>query len=188
MTRTITVLLGYIVLGFTFWFHTPAPQPVKIVPVTAAQIKEGVKNERYQKRVQRATRLAEQVYRRFGCSQSLAGSTGRIAEENMLPANLLAGLVFVESSCNPNAKDGLGSIGLTQVNSKVWGRKNLRDPETNLRIGARILAGYVARFGLIEGLHRYNGYSSVHNHVYVRKVLTAAGMEHALQEQRRPNS
>lgn len=176
MTRTMTVLLGYLVLSLMYWFYTPAPQPVKIVPVTAAQIREDVKHEQNAKKIQRATAAARQVYRRLGCRQDFSGETGRAAIEFGLSPRLLAGLVFIESTCNPNAADGRGSIGLTQVNSKVWGRKNLRDPETNLRIGAKILAVFVVRFGLVEGLHHYNGYSDVHEHVYVNKVLTAAGL------------
>ena len=175
MTRTIVVLLGYLVLSLMFWFYTPTPQPVKVVPVTEAQIKEGVKHEQKAKKIQRAILVAQQVYKRLGCRQDFSGETGRAAIEFGLSPRLVAGLVFVESSCNPNAKDGKGSIGLMQVNSKVWGNRNrLANPETNLRLGARILAGYVARFGLVEGLHHYNGYSEVHGHEYVNKVLTAA--------------
>jgi len=153
-----------------------APSPISVNAPTEASIKEEVKNEQDNKKVQRAIASARQVYRRLGCRADYSAETGRISIEFGLSPRLLAGLVFVESSCNPNAKDGRGSIGLTQVNSKVWGNKaNLHDPETNLKLGARILAGYIARFGLVEGLHHYNGYSDVHEHVYVNKVLTAAG-------------
>jgi transglycosylase-like protein with SLT domain len=154
-----------------------APEPVSVNLPTEASIKEEVRVERYQKRVQKAAKLAGRVYRKLGCSQAYTEATGRIATEYNLPSSLLAGLVFVESSCNPNAKDGRGSIGLTQVNSKIWGHKNqLQDPESNLRIGASVLSSYIHKFGLIEGLHHYNGYSSVHEHIYVNKVLTAAGL------------
>jgi len=176
MTRTITVLAGYVLIGLAYWFITPTPQPVKIVPVTEAQIKEGVKSEQVAKKNKRAILAARQVYKRLGCRQDFSEATGRAATEYGVSPRLLAGLVFVESSCNPNATDHLGSFGLAQVNTHVWG-KRANDPATNLRIGARILASYVGRYGLVEGLHHYNGYSAVHGHEYVNKVLTASGVK-----------
>jgi len=155
-----------------------APNPVSEFPMTETQIKEGYKIEQNSKALRRATISARNTYKRLGCKADYAEATGRAAIDFGLSPRLLAALVFVESSCNPNAKDGLGSIGLTQVNSKVWmhNKELLRNPEANIRIGARILSGYVNRYGLVEGLHHYNGYSDVHEHVYVNKVLTAAGM------------
>jgi soluble lytic murein transglycosylase-like protein len=177
------VILGYLI-GFALsiplvWIATepPAPVPVSVRPITEAQIKEDVKHEQDRKKVQRAIASARQAYRRLGCRADYSAETGRISIEFGLSPRLLAALVFVESSCNPLAKDGHGSIGLTQVNSKVWGhKKDLTNPQVNLRIGASILVSYVRRFGLVEGLHHYNGYSDQHAHTYVNKVLTAAGL------------
>jgi soluble lytic murein transglycosylase-like protein len=170
-----------VMLGLQYGvLDAPAPpEPILVSQPTEASIKEEVKIERYQKRLQRATKVVARVYRKVGCSQAYTDATARAAVENDLSPSLLAGLVFVESSCNPRAKDGRGSFGLTQVNSKVWGNQRvfpLYDPEFNLRVGASILASYVRRFGLVEGLHHYNGYSDVHEHIYVKKVLTAAGL------------
>lgn len=178
MTRTLIVLAGYLVLAFGLYFQAPmAPQPKPIVPVTAAQIKEGVRIEQNQKKIRQAVSIAAQVYRRNGCKPTYAESTGRVAVEFGLSARVLAGLVFVESSCNPSARSGSDSIGLTQVNPKVWGhRKDLRDPEKNLRIGASILAGYIHRFGLVKGLHAYNGFGNSTNE-YAEKVLAAGGIK-----------
>jgi hypothetical protein len=154
----------------------PSPKTPSVVRMTETSIREDYKIEDRQKRLRRATSEAEKVYRRHGCGSKYAAFTGQAAIDYGLLPKLLAALVYVESSCRPNARDGFGSVGLTQVNPKVWGHKaQLQDPETNIRIGAKILAGYVSRFGLVEGLHRYNGYSEVHEHIYVKKVLTAAG-------------
>lgn len=154
------------------------PEPIKIVPVTEAQIKEGVKNDKqakiHAKAIKRATAAAREVYRRNGCSDSFSDLTGRTAYESGLSPRLLAAVVFVESSCRPDAVSGRDSIGLMQVNPKIWGhRKDLKDPEKNMKLGASILASYIRQFGIIEGLHHYNGYSEIHEHSYVNKVLAA---------------
>jgi Transglycosylase SLT domain len=158
---------------------TPPPAPVAVSKITETSIQNDYRLEQRQKKLKKATRQAAAVYRKTRCrgGENFAEMTARAALDNGLSPRILAALVFVESSCNPNATDHRGSFGLTQVNSRVWpARKDyLRDPEVNLRIGAAILAGYVHRFGLVEGLHHYNGYGPTHEHIYVNKVLTKAG-------------
>lgn len=153
-----------------------APETISVNLPTEASIKEEVKLERRIKEYQKARRIAAQVYTRNGCRATYAEATGRIAVDYGLSPRVLAALVFVESSCNPNAMSD-SSVGLTQVNAKVWhyGRKQLRDPETNLRIGASILASNVRRFGLVKGLHAYNGFGD-ETDFYSTKVLTSAGL------------
>jgi soluble lytic murein transglycosylase-like protein len=154
-----------------------APEVISVNLPTEASIKEEVKIERQEKAIKRAVASARLVYRRNGCKDTYSEITGRTAYEFGLSPRLLAALVFVESSCNPTAVSGANSIGLLQVNPAVWGhRKDLKNPEINLRIGANILAGYVHKYGLVEGIHHYNGYSEVHEHTYVKKVLDKAGI------------
>ena len=183
MTRTAIVLAGYLILGFAFYFQVPAvPQPKPIVPVTAAHIKSEVKREQSEKarqaakkKYERAVAAARMVYRTNHVRETFSEITAKVAIEYGLSPRLLAGVVTVESHGNVQAKDGLGSVGLMQVDAKVWGhRADLTDPEKNIRIGANILSAYVRKYGLVEGLHHYNGYSEVHGHIYVNKVLTAA--------------
>lgn len=176
MTRTLVVITGYLVLGVALHFQQPAPpSPIKLVPVTEAQIKEGVKHERKTREIAKAIAAARLVYRRNHISDKYAEITGKTAVEVGVSSRLLAAVITVESGGNPNAVSGRDSIGLMQVNPRVWGhRKELKDPARNLQIGARILAGYIARYGMVEGLHHYNGYSEVHGHEYVNKVLTTA--------------
>jgi len=180
MTRSLIVIAGYVILGISFLFQQPpAPRPINIVPVTEAQIKQGIKNEQaaklQAKRINRAVAAARAVYRANGCRDTYSEITGRTAYEYGLSPRLLAAVVFIESTCRPNAVSGRNSVGLMQVNPRVWGHaKDLKDPARNLRIGASILASYIRQFGLVEGLHHYNGYSDVHEHTYVNKVLTTA--------------
>jgi soluble lytic murein transglycosylase-like protein len=179
MTRSLIVIAGYVVLGVSFLFQQPpAPRPINVVPVTEAQIKESVKYERQvklrTKRINKAIAAARMVYRANGCRDTYSEITGRTAYEYGLSPRLLAAVVFIESGCRANAVSGRNSVGLLQVNPRVWGHtKELKDPVRNLQIGAAILASYIRQFGLVEGLHHYNGYSEVHEHTYVNKVLAA---------------
>jgi soluble lytic murein transglycosylase len=82
----------------------------------------------------------------------------RLAKENGVPPALLAGLVHVESRYNPKAVSRSGAIGLTQlmpttarvIAQKLLGmvvtNKALRDPETNLSIGASLLGELLRHF------------------------------------------
>jgi soluble lytic murein transglycosylase-like protein len=158
-----------------------APKPVSVQRLTEGSIKDEFKLEwnqrRQQRRISQSVASAAAVYRRLGCRTTYADATGRIALEYGLPPRVLAAVVFVESSCNPNAVSTRESIGLAQINCKVWKHKKteLRDPQRNLEIGAGILAGYIRRYGLVEGLHAYNGFGNPTSE-YSNKVLTAAGI------------
>jgi|SRR5579859_440906 len=170
--------VAFIWLGLQYGIlDAPAPpEPISVSNPTEASIKEEVKIERRAKAYQTASRIAAQVYRRNGCRSTYAEATGRVAVDYGLSPRVLAALVFVESSCNPNAMSD-SSVGLTQVNAKVWkhSRKELKNPEINLRIGAEILAADVHKYGLVKGLHAYNGFGDETN-FYSTKILTAAGL------------
>lgn len=160
------------------YFYVPIPKTIKVSPITEEQIKKGVEDERREKELRKAVAAVRMVYRRNHVSEKYADAAARAAISAGISPRLVAAVVTIESHGNTNAKDGCGSFGLMQVNSKIWGhRKELTDPEKNLQIGSRILASYVHRFGLIEGLHHYNGYSEVHGHEYVNKVLAAGGLK-----------
>ena len=76
-----------------------------------------------------------------------------------LPVELLYAVAWVESRHNPeataHASDGTQSIGLMQVNSRWFPRlqalgiepQSLREPCTNIHVGAWILAQEVQRYG-----------------------------------------
>jgi soluble lytic murein transglycosylase-like protein len=125
-----------------------APKPIQVVPVDARQIAYGV-----------ATASAARVLRSNGCSDRYASLAGRAAVDEGIQADVVAGVIVVESSCDPLAISPAGAVGLMQINLHVWhiSRRQALDPETNIRIGTKILVDYVRPHGLREGLHRYNG-------------------------------
>jgi soluble lytic murein transglycosylase-like protein len=174
LLMTLSALAGSIVR----YSEPETPKPILVRPLVEKDIKEGVKREQTRKRIQQSIKAAEIVYRSNGCRRTYAEATGRIAVEYNISARLLAAVVFVESSCNPNAVSDRYSVGLTQVNPKYhrYTRAELKDPQRNLEIGASILSTYIRRYGLIEGLHAYNGFGNPTDE-YSTKVLTAAGIK-----------
>ena len=125
-----------------------APKPIQVIPVDARQIAYGV-----------ATESAARVLVANGCPDTYASQAGRAAVDAGIEANIIAGVIVVESSCNPLAASPAGAVGLMQINLHVWhiSRRQALDPETNIRIGTKILVGYIRPHGLREGIHRYNG-------------------------------
>ncbi len=126
---------------------------------------------------------ASRVYGKAGCGDmDLAEMTARNAVRSGVPANLLAAVVAVESSCNPLAISNRGAVGLTQVNVKVQADKfaqfrtiNLFDPEQSMRVGTDILRDDIAQFGGVkQGVSHYNG-TGPDADAYAIKVLALAG-------------
>ena len=82
-----------------------------------------------------------------------------------LDARLIASIMIVESRANPFAISNLESIGIMQIHLPTWGQEaeregiNLFKIEDNVDLGSRILKDYVHRFGLWEGVKRYNGWN-----------------------------
>lgn len=157
--------------------HMPGPAPATFVgkPLTPESISQSIAAEHQAQAYAAAEQVARRVYAANGCGDQWAGATARAAVDTGLPVQAVAGLVFVESSCNPDAVSPAGAVGLTQVNPRVWKYSDveLRNPEMNLKIGTQILASYVHRSGLREGLHRYNGLGDPSDD-YSGRVLVAA--------------
>jgi soluble lytic murein transglycosylase-like protein len=71
--------------------------------------------------------------------------------------------MIVESRGNPFAISGQAAVGVMQIHLPTWGDTadrediNLFRIEDNVDFGARILKSYVRRFGVWEGVKRYNG-------------------------------
>ena len=61
-------------------------------------------------------------------------------------------------------ESGADAVGIMQVHLPTWGHRadkegiNLFKIEDNVEFGVRILKDYVHRFGLWEGVKRYNGF------------------------------
>src|ERR1700752_187316 len=187
--RTGVVIAGYflwaVIAAFGTAYSVPPPPSIKVVAPTEVQVKEQMIRERHEKeiarRVEKAVVAARVVFRSVGCKHAerdgLSVLTGRTAYEYGLSARLLAAVIYVESSCNPRAVSGKDSIGLMQVNPRVWGhRDQLTDPPFNINLSTKILAGYIRHHGLVEGLHHYNGLGDPSDS-YARRVLEAGKIE-----------
>jgi soluble lytic murein transglycosylase-like protein len=96
--------------------------------------------------------------------QRLAESIVASARKHDLNPRLLASIMIVESRGNPFAISGQDAIGIMQIHLPTWGQTadqediNLFKIEDNIDFGARILKDYVSRYGVWEGVKRYNGY------------------------------
>jgi len=96
--------------------------------------------------------------------ERLAESIVASARKHGLNPRLLASIVIVESRGNPFAISGQDAVGIMQIHLPTWGDTadreniNLLKIEDNIDFGARILKDYVQRFGVSEGIRRYNGF------------------------------
>lgn len=116
--------------------------------------------------------FAEKIHRGLGVSAPLAlefsGWILEGAHRQELPPELLASLVFAESSFRKAAQSPMGAIGPAQVRSDYWQSfcgGNLNDPEQNIYCGAQILSRFHDRCGDVSGHSAYNHFSaSVRDH------------------------
>jgi hypothetical protein len=96
--------------------------------------------------------------------ERLAESIVVSAKKHDLNPRLVASIMIVESRGNPYAISGQAAVGIMQVHLPTWGTTadreniNLLKIEDNVDFGARILKDYVRRYGVTEGIRRYNGY------------------------------
>lgn len=168
-----------IVALFPFGLLSPgaAPKPLYAHAYSPEDIRAEFAREQKQKEYDRVEHIARRLFRSYGCRGDLAPATARSAVDLGLNIRILTALIFVESTCRTNAVSSKDAVGPTQVNWRVWRqytRQQLLDPETNVRAGSKILAGYVRRYGLREGLHAYNGFGDPTS-AYADKVLLVAG-------------
>ena len=93
----------------------------------------------------------------------LAQSIVSSARKYGLNPRLVASIMIVESRGNKFAISGESAIGVMQIHLPTWGETadreniNLLKVEDNIDFGARILNDYIRRFGVSEGIRRYNG-------------------------------
>jgi Transglycosylase SLT domain len=177
---TVSMALGLLLAQVV---SEPGPRPTHIM--AGAQTQDSIQSEfrrETQEKIFRAeVVIARSVYRRHGCSGSLAELTAENAMRRGLPARLVAAVVVVESTCRAQVVSGEGAVGLMQVSPLVWRvpKSRLKDPAFNLSKGTEILANFVRPYGIREGLHHYNGMGvgcSACDLGYVDKVLGVAGM------------
>jgi len=179
-TRQAHGLALLMIVGlFPFGLLSPcaAPKPLYVHAYSPEDISAEFAREQKQKEYDRVEHIARKLFRSYGCRGDLASATARSAVDLGLNIRILTALIFVESTCRTNAVSSKDAVGPTQVNWRVWRqytRQQLLDPETNVRAGSKILAGYVRLYGLREGLHAYNGFGDPTS-AYADKVLLVAG-------------
>ncbi len=116
------------------------------------------------------------------------GEITKYAKQYRLPADLIAAMVWQESGGNPLAYSGSGAVGLMQImpsdgiaasfmcsGGACFASRpttaQLKDPEFNIKYGARMLSGLVKKHGnLREALKAYGPMDS--GYYYADKVLS----------------
>lgn len=154
----------------------PAPKTVLAQAFTEADIKNQMEMEKKQKQYDRAEKQVISVIRRHGCGNDYAALTARAAVDYGVPARILAATMVGESTCDPTKISSTGDVGLMQVNARIhrYSVKQLLDPVFNMKVGGRFLASCIHRFGLVEGLHHYNGLGNPTNE-YANHIMRIAG-------------
>lgn len=125
-------------------------------------------------------------------SDELQIYTQQVCKEYKVPFDLVIGVMFAESTFNPNAKNG-DCYGLMQVNTinaeelKNIGVYDLTDAKQNIKSGVYLLSKALRKYDISEALIAYNWGESgakekLNNGItstdYTRKVLRyAAGLE-----------
>lgn len=128
--------------------------------------------------------LAEFLAKRYKVSQDLTLEFVQIAHAEAAKVNLdpllIMAVIAVESRYNPIAESVVGAKGLMQIIPKFHadklaafgGEKAVFDPESNIRVGTRILREYLTRTGNLGiALQMYAGALGDDNDTYTNKVL-----------------
>ncbi|KAH8093911.1 lysozyme-like protein [Cristinia sonorae] len=99
----------------------------------------------------------------FKACAPFLGQFESYANQNGIPAILVASIAMQESSCNPNAVGGGGEQGLMQITKEKCGGApggNCRDPDFNIRTGVKFFADTLRNNGnnVVKTLGQYNGW------------------------------
>jgi soluble lytic murein transglycosylase-like protein len=143
---------------------TPPPTPN---PVVVARLAEAAEQKAIDETAAEVRRT-EDFLKRHNVGETnrtrIAESIVASSKKHEISPRLLASIVIVESRGNPFAISGQESVGVMQIHVPTWGdaadreQINLFRIEDNVDLGARILKDYVRRFGMSEGIKRYNGF------------------------------
>jgi len=128
--------------------------------------------------------LAEYLAKRYKVSQDLTLEFVQIAHAEARKAGLdpllIMAVIGVESRYNPIAESVAGAKGLMQIIPKFHaeklaefgGDRAVYDPESNIRVGTRIIREYLTRTGNLGiALQMYAGALSDDNDTYTNKVF-----------------
>jgi len=128
--------------------------------------------------------LAEFLARRYRVSPAVTLELVRVAHAEARQVNLdpllVMAVIAVESSFNPIAESTVGAKGLMQIMPKYHadklaqfgGEQAVFNPESNIRVGTRILREYLSRTGNLSiALQMYAGALNDSNDTYTNRVL-----------------
>lgn len=127
-----------------------------------------------------AADIAGRYETQYESARSIVDEAHLAAAESGLDPLLILAVIGVESRFEPAARNPSGAQGLMQIVPKFHlhklaahgGANAIVDPVVNIRVGAAILAEYIALGGSVEaGLQRYVGSSDDPARGYARKVL-----------------
>ncbi len=118
--------------------------------LTALQIPISFSRQSFEQEV---SPLANQISTAFGIDQEKAMEFGgwilEASDRQNLPTELLASLIFTESSFRKHVSSSVGAIGPAQVRPDLWsdfcGGTDLYDPEQNIYCGAQVLRHFYER-------------------------------------------
>jgi hypothetical protein len=179
-------ILGSLFIGFfCFFVTTGASYPVgKVFSSDVLTSQSDVAMEADQSQ---ATRC--EVSKQYPKSVTKwCGEITKYAQQYRVPADLIAAMVWQESGGNPAAYSGSGAVGLMQImpsdgiaasfmcsGGACFSNRptvaQLKNPEFNLKYGARMLSGLVKKHGsLREALKAYGPMDS--GYYYADKVLS----------------
>ena len=136
----LILLVGF----FTSDSHKTEPELI------ALQIPISLSRQSFEQEV---SPLATQISTAFGIDQEKAMEFGgwilEASDRQNLPTELLASLIFTESSFRKHVSSSVGAIGPAQVRPDLWsdfcGGADLYDPEQNIYCGAQVLRHFYER-------------------------------------------
>ena len=136
----LILLVGF----FTSDSHKTEPELI------ALQIPISLSRQSFEQEV---SPLANQISTAFGIDQEKAMEFGgwilEASDRQNLPTELLASLIFTESSFRKHVSSSVGAIGPAQVRPDLWsdfcGGADLYDPEQNIYCGAQVLRHFYER-------------------------------------------
>ena len=109
------------------------------------------------------------------CKPSLSMLATSVAKKQGLDPRLVRSIVSVESSWRSSSVSSKNAIGLMQVHyptwKHLWTREQLKEPETNLIAGTKILKMYMRESStLIEALNKYSGGAKDYHKKVMRRM------------------
>ena len=145
--------------GFTY---TSYPYPSSDAVITVPLPKPALPSQSWRERTAEfGRRVHEALGVRHKTAMEFSGWILEAADRQRLAPELVASLVFTESSFRKVAFSSVGAVGPAQIRPHYWsdfcGVSDLHDPEQNIYCGAQILAYLQERCGGLEcALAHYN--------------------------------